>query len=75
MICAVEGYYVTRCLTGLWSTQTKVEGNVRKATWHSGSNSSIVNEPTGEPGRTPIYVGLPSAWVPCTVSICLPTVS
>jgi len=75
MICAVEGYYVTSCLTRLWSTQAKVEGNVRKATWHSGSNSSIVNEPTGEPGRTPIYVGLPSAWVPWTVNICLPTVS
>jgi len=40
MICAVEGYYVTRWLTGLWSTQAKVEGNVPKAAWHSASNSS-----------------------------------
>jgi hypothetical protein len=60
MICPVEDYYVTRWLTGLWSTQAKVEGNVPKAAWHSASNCSIVNDPTGEPGRTPI--GFLPAW-------------
>jgi len=27
-----------------------------------GSKSSVVNDPLGEPGRTLLYVGLPSAW-------------
>ena len=61
----VEGYYVTRWLTGLtglWSTHAEVEGVVLKATWHRGSKSSIVNAPLGEPGPTPLYVALPSAW-------------
>jgi len=57
----VEGYYDTR-LTGLWSTQAKVEGIVLKAAVHWGSNSSVINNPFGEPGHTPLYVGLPSAW-------------
>ena len=55
----VEGYYDTRWLTGLWSTQTKMEG---KAAWHWGSDSSIVNGLLVEPGHTPLYVGLLSAW-------------
>ena len=58
----VEGCYDTRWLTGLWSTQAKVEGIVPRAAWHWGSDSSVVNDPLGEPGRTPFYVGLPSAW-------------
>lgn len=33
-----------------------------KAMWHRGSDSSVVNDPHGEPGRTPLYVCLPSAW-------------
>ena len=41
----VEGYYDTRRLTGLWSTQAKVEGIVLKAPWHWGSDSSAVNDP------------------------------
>ena len=58
----VEGYYDTCWLTGLWSTQSKVEGIVLKAAWHWCSDSSVVNDPLGEPGRTPLYLGLPSAW-------------
>jgi len=27
-----------------------------------GSNSSVAKDPLGEPGRTPLYVGLPSKW-------------
>jgi len=54
--------YCTRWLMGLWSTQAKMEGIVLKAAWHWGRDSSIVNDPLGEPGRTPLYVGLPSAW-------------
>ena len=53
-----EGCYDTRWLTGLWSTQAKVEGIVLKAAWHWGSESKVV----GEPDCTPLYVGLPSAW-------------
>jgi len=30
----VEGYYDTRWLSGLWSTQAKVEGIMLKAAWH-----------------------------------------
>ena len=57
-----EGYYDTGWLMGLWSTQTKVEGIVLKAAWHWGSDSSVANDPLGEPGHTPLYIGLPSTW-------------
>jgi len=39
-----------------------VEGIVPKAAWHLGSDSSVINNSFGEPGRTPLYVGLPSVW-------------
>jgi hypothetical protein len=58
----VEGYYNTHWLTGLWSTQAKVEGIVLKASRHWGSDSRVINDPLGEPGHTPLYVGLLSAW-------------
>jgi len=29
---------------------------------HWASDSSVINNPFGEPGRLPLYVGLPSAW-------------
>ena len=58
----VEGYYDTRWLTRFWSAQAKVEGIVLKAAWHWSSDSGVVNEPLGEPGLTPLYVGLPSTW-------------
>jgi hypothetical protein len=61
-VCPVEGYYNIRQLTGLWSTQAKVEGIVLKATRHWVSDSRVINDPLGEPGRTPLYVGLVSAW-------------
>jgi len=54
---------MTHWLTGLWSTQARVEGIVLKAAWHWGSDSIVINDPFGEPGCTPLYVGLPSAWV------------
>jgi len=47
-----EGRYDTGWLTGLWSIQAKVEGIVPKAAWHWGRDSSVVNDPLGEPGRT-----------------------
>ena len=56
----VEDYYDKRWLTGLWSTQAEVEGIVLKAAWHWGRDSSVVKDPLGEPGRTPVCVGLPS---------------
>jgi hypothetical protein len=59
---SVEGYYYTRTQTGLWSTQAEEEGIVLKAAWHWGSNSSVVSDASGEPGRIPLNVGLPSAW-------------
>jgi len=43
-------------LTGLWYSQAKVEGTVLKATRNWDSNSSVVNGPHVEPGRTPFYV-------------------
>jgi len=33
-----------------------------KAAMHWGSKSNVVNDPRGEPGHTPFYVGLLSAW-------------
>jgi len=54
----VEGYNNTRWLTGLWSTQAKMEGIMLKAAWHWGGDSSAVNDRLGVPGRTPLYVGL-----------------
>ena len=53
-----EGCYDTSWLTGLWSTLAKVEGIVSKAAWYWGRDSSVVDDPLGEPGRTPLYVGL-----------------
>ena len=69
MICAVEGYYVTRWLTGLCSTQARVEGNVMNAAWNWGNNCSIVNDPLGEPGPTPMNVDLPPAWARWTMAM------
>ena len=68
----VEGYYDTRWLTGLWSTQAKVEDIVPNAAWHWVTDSSVVNDPRGEPGRTPLHLGLPSAWGPLTETLCFP---
>ena len=56
-----EGYHDTCWPTGLCSTQAKLEGML-KAAWHWGSDNSVVNDPLGEPGCTPLYVGLPSTW-------------
>jgi hypothetical protein len=47
---------------GLWSTQAKVEGIMLKAAWHWGSDSSVINDPLGEQGCTPLCVGLLSTW-------------
>ena len=47
---------------GALSTQAKVEGIVPRAAWHWGRESSVINDPLGEPGHTPLYVGLPFAW-------------
>jgi hypothetical protein len=46
---------------GLWSTQAKVEGIMPKAAWDWGRNSSVVNDPLGEPSHTQLYIGLQSA--------------
>ena len=35
-----------------------MEGIVLKAAWHWGSDSSVINDPLGEPGHTTLYVGL-----------------
>ena len=47
---------------GLWSTQANVEGIALKAAWHCGRDCTVVNDPLGEPGCTPLCVGLPSTW-------------
>jgi len=52
---------VTLWLMGLWSTQAKVESIVLKDAWHWVRDSSV-NDPLGEPGRTPLYVGRSPAW-------------
>jgi hypothetical protein len=50
--CPDEDHYGTRWLTGLWSTQAKVEGML-KAAWHWCSHSSVLNYLLGEPGLPP----------------------
>jgi hypothetical protein len=35
---------------------------VLKAAWHWGTDCNVINDPLGDPGRTPLYVGLPSTW-------------
>jgi len=57
-----EGCYGTCWLTGLWSTQAKMKGIMLKVAWHWGRDCSVINDPLGEPGCTPLYVGLPSTW-------------
>ena len=52
---------MTHWLTGLWSTQAKVEDIIPRTAWHWGTQSSVVNDPLGEPGSTPLYEGLLSA--------------
>jgi hypothetical protein len=58
----VEGCHCIHWLMGLWSTQAKVKGIMPKAAWHWGSDTSALNDPLGEQGRTPLYVGLLSKW-------------
>jgi len=57
-----EGYYDTCWTAGLWSTHFMAEGIVLKAAWHCGRDCSVGNDLVGEPGHTPLYVGLLS---PC----------
>jgi hypothetical protein len=52
----------TRWPTELWSIQGSVEGVVLQDAWRWRSDYSVVNDPLMEPGRTPLYVGLPFAW-------------
>ena len=35
-----------------------MEGVLLKAAWNWGRNCNVVNNPVGEPGCTPLYVGL-----------------
>jgi len=56
----VEGYYHTHWLMGPWSTQAKAI--VLKAAGQGVVNSSVVNDPLGEPGHTPLHLDLLSAW-------------
>jgi len=51
----VESYYSTCWVTGHWSTKAKVEGIMLKAAWLWGGDSSVVNDPLGGPGCTPLY--------------------
>jgi hypothetical protein len=53
---------ITCWIVGLWSNHMKVEGIVLKAAWYWGRDCNVVNDPVGEPGHTPLYVGLLSMW-------------
>ena len=59
-VTGVQGY-LTMTNRALFY-QTKVEGIMLKAAWHWISDGSVVNNLLGEPGCTPLYVGLLSAW-------------
>ena len=71
---SVEGCYDTRWLTGLWSTQAKVEGIVLQAAWHWGSDCSVINDSLGEPGCTPLYVGLRLRGALLSATVCCSSV-
>ena len=43
-----------------WPPQAKVDGVTLRAALQYGGNSSVINGPLLEPGRIPLYVGLPS---------------
>ena len=58
----VESYYNTCRITGLWSTQAKVEGIVLKGAWHTGSDSSVLTIPLGGIRPHPIV---------CRPSVCV----
>jgi hypothetical protein len=57
----VESYYDTLANGALVYPSQGVRYRV-KAAWNLGSDSSVINDPLGEPGHTPLYVGLPSTW-------------
>ena len=63
-VTVVEGIPWWGCYDTGWlcSTQAKVEGIMLKAAWHWGRDCRVLNDPLGEPGRTTLYVGLPSTW-------------
>ena len=44
---------MTHWLTGLWSTQAKVEGNLLTAACHWGGDSSVISNHLGKPGHKP----------------------
>ena len=54
--------YADRGCYDTLANAAKVEGIVPRAAWHWGRDSTVVNDPLGEPGRTPLYVGLLSTW-------------
>jgi hypothetical protein len=62
--------YNTRWLTGLWSTHEKMEGVMPMTAWQWGRDSSVVNHPLREQDRTPLRVGIPSAWVSMDGVLC-----
>jgi hypothetical protein len=39
-----------------------MEGITLKDAWQWGSESTVVNNPLGKPGHTPLYVDLPATW-------------
>jgi len=43
--------------SGLPKQKAKVDGIVPRAAW-PGCSDSVLNDPLGEPGHTPLYVGL-----------------
>jgi hypothetical protein len=57
----VAGYYGTRWLTGLWSTQSEVEGIVLKAAWHWVVIAVSKTNPVGNRPQ-PIIFSLLSSW-------------
>ena len=46
-----------------------------KVALHWGSDCSVVNDPLGEPGRLPMYVGLMSTWGSVDVDHTFPSFS
>jgi len=67
----VEGYHDTRWLTGLWSTQAKVEGTVLKAAWQLGSDTSFINVLLVEPGHTTPFCPQGAPWM---VTVCFSSI-
>jgi hypothetical protein len=80
LLDAITGVVRLPCRGLLWHMSVNralvywSQGGRYRTAWHWCSNRSVVNSPLGEPGLTPMYLGLLSMWALWMVTICFPVV-